>query len=197
MEKPISIVILANCSADTLQRILPDLMVQQYPAGYEVIVVRESMKGNVTDLLEGMMTQYSNLRTTFLPDKPQYVTDYEIEIMLGVKAARYDTIVMVAPEFLPPSDEWLNEVADAISFNDAPLHLATPPYSEGTSFFTRSSHKRRVKKVLKPWRQETGYDLSDLQVEKGNRHLFSISFNKQNYLNDPMLRKVIFRYEEV
>lgn len=172
-------------------------MAQQYEDGYEVIVVRESMKGNVTDLLEGMMTQYKNLHTTFLPDKPQYITDHEIGIMLGVKAAKHDTIVMVAPEYLPPSDNWLNDVADAIASNDAPLHLATPPFPEGTGFFTRRSHMRRLKKVLSPWRKEHGYPLSDLQIEKGKRHLFSIAFSKQSYLEDQMLRKVIFRHEEV
>lgn len=176
---------------------LPELMQQQYEAGYEVIVVRESMKGNVTDLLEELMTQYKNLRTTFLPDKPQYVTDYEVGIMLGVKAAKYDTIVMVSSQFLPPSDNWLQDVHELLSSIGTPLCISTPPYPDGTSFFTRRSHMRRMKKALSPWRKEHGYSFSDLQIEKDRRHLFSIAFSKHSYLDDQMLRKVIYRHEEV
>lgn len=197
MGKPISIVILANCTAETIQRMLPEIMQQQYEAGYEVIVVRESMKGNVTDLLEDMMTQYKNLRTTFLPDKPQYVTDYEVEIMLGVKAARYDMVVMVSPWFLPPSDNWINDVSDILETTDVPLHISTPPYPDGTSFFSRRAHMRRLKKILSVWRKEHGYSLSDIQIEKSKRHLFSIAFSKHQYLDEPLLRKVIVRHEEI
>lgn len=196
MQRPISIVILANCNADVLERMLLEMLVQQYEPGYEVIVVRESKKGSVTDLMEALMLQYSNLRTTFLPAQPQYVTDYEVEIMLGVKAAKNDDIIMVGFDFMPPSDTWLSTVAEAIGDGDTPLRIAMPPYPDGTSFFHRYSHRRKVNKVMRKWRKTVGLSKSDIVVPKAQRHLFAIAYNKKAYIDDPLLRNLIYVHED-
>lgn len=191
---PISIIILANCDAHLLEEMLPELMAQVYD-DYEVIVVRESKKGTVTDLMEVLMKQYSNLKTTFLPDKPQYVTDYEVEIMLGVKAASNEHLIIIPAGFIPYSENWLNDCAIATG-TDFTLKIGKCDYAPSTSFFGKVSHSRRLSKALNRWIKKSSLVKSEVMLPKNERQLFSIAFAKHDYLEDPLLRNTIFVHED-
>ena len=191
-----SIVIISNDHNTILRETLPELLSQQYDAEYEVIVVRETRRGDIKDLLETLYENYPRLRSTYLPDKPQYVTNEEVEILLGVKAAKYPDIIMVAPDFMPYGETWLNECAAAIEeeglTTERPLILADA-HTHDASFFHRRSHANELKRVLKPWCKLKGIKSKTLRLPKDQRQLFSIAFRREDYINDMPLRDVIYR----
>lgn len=197
MSKPISIVIITNDDSTALRNLIPELFAQQYDAAFEVIVVRETRTGEMKDLLEPMLERYPNLHTTYLPDKPQYVTDEAVEILLGVKAAQYEDIINISPSFMPTNDNWLAESATIISDSESglsserPILLAGAHY-EKLGFFRRRSHKKSVKKLLKPWCKKNKIRRKSLYVSKEDRCMFTIAFMRQAYLDDMKLRDVIF-----
>lgn len=166
-------------------------MNQQYDAAFEVIVVRETARGEMRDVLEPFLAQYKNLYTTFLPDKPLYVTDEEIRILLGVKAAKYDDIIIVHPGFMPKNDSWLKEVSQLLEINEEyPILLGNAHYCE-QGYFTRRKHNKHLKKVLKPWCKSKGLKRKDLMLGKGDRQDLAISFHRHDYMSDLLLRNVI------
>lgn len=71
MSKNISIIIITNDNDIVLRDTLPTVLCQQYDARFEVIVVRETKKGDIKDILEPFYQQYENLHSTYLPDQPQ------------------------------------------------------------------------------------------------------------------------------
>lgn len=189
--KNISIVIVTNDGSTVLRQTLPEIMAQQYDAAFEVIVVRETLKGEMKDILEPFLEQYSNLYTTYLPDKPLYVSDGEIEILLGVKAAKYDDIIIVHPGFMPYSDQWLKDVGALLDINEEyPILIGNAHYCD-KGFFFRRRHNNKVAKLLKPWCKTKGIRRKDLMLSKNDSHDFGISFHRNDYLSDLPLRDII------
>lgn len=190
--KNISIVIITNDDSTELRNTLPELMQQQFDADFEVIVVRETRTGEMKDLLEPFLERHSNLHTTYLPDKPQYVTNNEVEILLGVKAAKNEDIVIVHPGFMPNTDEWLKDIGNLLDINqEYPILIGDTHYYDRLGFFARRRHAKRVNKVLKPWCKAKGLRRKDLMLGKNDRHDLAISFRRQDYLDDLQLRGVI------
>lgn len=199
MSKPISIVIISNDDSIALRDTLPELFAQQYDAAFEVIVVRETRQGEIKDLLEPLFDRYSNLHSTYLPDKPKYVTNEEIEILLGVKAAQYDDIIIISPKFMPTNDNWLKEAADIIADESTGLSAQRPMLMGDEhychlGFFRRHEHKKRTKKIMKPWAKTNGISRKSLRLSKDDRNMFSIAFLRQAYLDDMTLRNIIYSH---
>jgi len=195
MSKPISIIIITNDESTILRQNLPELLIQQYDAPYEVIVVRETRRGDMKDLLEPFMAEYSHLRTTYLPDRPQYVSTEEIEILLGVKAAQHSDILIVPPQFVPYSDQWLQNVSETLDAEglspEKPLLLGNATISD-LGFFKRRRHKKCVKTVLKRWAKTHDTKAKTFYMEKDTRELLTIAFLRENYIDDMPLRDVIY-----
>ena len=57
MDRPLSIIILSNDDSVSLRNTLPALLSQDYGPGYEVIVVRETRRGDVRDMLKPLMEE--------------------------------------------------------------------------------------------------------------------------------------------
>lgn len=189
--KNISIIIITNDGSTVLRNTLPEIMAQQYDAAFEVIVVRETMKGDMKDILEPFLEQYTNLYTTYLPDKPLYVTNYEVEILLGVKAAKYDDIVIIHPGFMPQNDQWLKGVSSLLEINEQyPILFGNAHYSDH-GFFERRRHNKKVKLSLKSWCKSKGLKRKDLMLSKGDRGDVAITFHRSHYLADLPLRDII------
>ncbi|MGM9713686.1 MAG: hypothetical protein ACI3Y5_06155 [Prevotella sp.] len=192
MDRPLSIIILSNDDSLTLKDTIPVLLSQEYGPGYEVIVVRETRRGDVRDILKPLMENHANLRSTYLPDKPKYVSDDEIKIMLGVKAAEYDDIIMIPPYYMPQSAEWLKDIAESTEITDeTPLHLGDAHIVGKLGFFKRRRHGKTVRRALKPWCKTKGIRRKALRLGKETRHDVSIAFSRKDYLADMRLRNII------
>lgn len=188
----VSIIIIADSYAGALERNLPGVLAQQYEPGYEVVVVCESKKGEAADVLTPLMAEHPNLRSTYIPDKPQYISGAEVAIMLATKAVQNDTIVMIHPKYEVPSENWLNEVAGLIA--NCQLSIGTPNYSGKRNFLSRYLHRRRSFKELKPWLNDNTKSISDLLLDKTSRSLINVAYSKALYLSEPDVRQFIYKY---
>ena len=108
---PISVVLYAHDNARDLERYLPAVLTQDYPANYEVIVVESKGEDDTDDVLKKLKQEHDNLYTTFVPDSARYMSRPKLAITLGVKAAKHDWIVLTDPVFMPNSDQWLKTMA--------------------------------------------------------------------------------------
>lgn len=196
MATPVSIIIITNDDSTSLRDTLPELLAQQYVGEFEVVVVRETRRGAVKDLLEPLLAQHPNLRTTFLPDRPQRIPYEVVEVLLGVKAARNEQIIMIAQDFMPVDDNWLSAAVAAIDGcgDTAPLLLGDAHYHDRLGFFRRRRHRKAVVRMLKPWAKGRGLRARDMVLPKDTRHLMSLAFRRSDYLADMALRGVIDRH---
>lgn len=109
--KPVSVVVIADNNARELNKYLPVFLSQDYPAGYEVIVVVSKNEDNTDDVLKSYMAQHDNLYTTFVPDSSRYMSNRKLAITLGVKAAKHNSILLTNAECCPNTDKWILSMA--------------------------------------------------------------------------------------
>lgn len=109
----ISVIMAVYDNARELEQYLPAFLTQEYETDYEVIVVDESSTDETDDVLKLQKQSYPHLYTTFLPKPNRNVTRRKLALTIGVKAAKYDWVVISDIHSAPPSTEWLKEVADA------------------------------------------------------------------------------------
>ena len=106
----ISILITAHDNALELDNHLPTLLSQDYPGIFEVIVVAEKGDGSTEDVLKRYLNN-RRLYYTFIPDSSRYMSRKKLMITLGVKAARYEWILLTEASSTPLSDTWLKTIA--------------------------------------------------------------------------------------
>lgn len=106
----ISVVIVSQERAVALERALPSILDQSYP-DFEVIVVDAASTDATHDAIKRLSQRYDNLRRTFITPDSQIADMDQFALMLGLRAARTEWVVITTPGAEPDSDEWLMRMA--------------------------------------------------------------------------------------
>lgn len=107
----LSVIIFASDNACELKTNLPVLLSQDYPTGFEVIVVVDDKTDHETTAILEQYAAHPNLYTTFVPRSSRYMSRKKLAITIGVKAAKNEWIVLTDAECRPLTDKWLTTMA--------------------------------------------------------------------------------------
>ena len=107
---PLSVIICAHEEVENLRRNLPAILEQDYPQ-FEVIVINDGEKSESEDYLTQLENRYRNLYHSFVPDSSRYISRKKLAVTLGIRAARYDWLVMTEANCCPQSNQWLRLLA--------------------------------------------------------------------------------------
>lgn len=107
---PLSVILCAHDEVENLRRNLPAILEQDYPQ-FEVIVINDGEKGESEEYLTQLEEQYSNLYHSFVPDSSRYISRKKLAVTLGIRAARYDWLVLTEANCRPQSNQWLRLMA--------------------------------------------------------------------------------------
>lgn len=108
--QPLSVIVYALEESDSLRHTLKLVLEQDYPQ-FEVIVINDSHgSGNENDLAQ-LEKQYPNLYHSFIPDSSRYISHKKLAITLGIKASKYDWLVLTDAGCFPQSNQWLRQLA--------------------------------------------------------------------------------------
>ncbi len=107
---PVSVIIVTKDSGEALTENLPAVLEQDYPQ-FEVIVVNDKSAGEDELILKRLAGRYTNLYHTFIPETARYVSRKKLGIAMGIRASRYDWIVVTSPLGCPVSPNWLKSLA--------------------------------------------------------------------------------------
>lgn len=106
---PVSVVITARNEAATLQEFLPKILTQEYPE-FEVIVVNDASTDDTGEILEALAKQYKNLYITNIPRDEKFGHSKKLALTVGIKAARFDWILLTDADCVPASAHWINSM---------------------------------------------------------------------------------------
>ena len=101
---PVSVLITAHDNLAELERNLPMFLHQKHAADYQVIVVCQSTDGETLDYLKRMAAENPHLYYTYIPESSRYMSRKKLQITLGVKAAKYEWIILTEPTCKPEND---------------------------------------------------------------------------------------------
>jgi len=108
--EPVSVVIYSQDEAEALDVLLRSILTQDYPAPMEVIVVNEGDSADVRDVVAALQPAYPGLYLTHTPDGARNLSRKKLALTLGIKAARYDTVVLTAVGARIRSEKWLRSM---------------------------------------------------------------------------------------
>lgn len=109
-QPPISIIIYAREECANLKENLCSILDQDYPT-FEVIVINDGNSDGSEDYLIQLENRYQYLYHSFIPASSRYISRKKLAVMLGIKAAKYEWLVMTHANCRPQSDQWLKIMA--------------------------------------------------------------------------------------
>ncbi|MDE6684716.1 MAG: glycosyltransferase, partial [Duncaniella sp.] len=89
---PVSVIVYSEDDASNLEILLPQILDQDYPAPYEVIVVNDGAVDSTKDVIARLEHRYSNLYMTFTPQESRSLSRKKLALTLGIKAAKYNVL---------------------------------------------------------------------------------------------------------
>lgn len=107
---PVSVVICAKDDTDNLREFLPRFLDQDYPE-FEVIVVNDGGNEDTEDLMREMKKVYPHLRSTFVPAGTTNLSTKKLALTLGIKAAKFDWILLSDADCYPESNQWIKSMS--------------------------------------------------------------------------------------
>lgn len=107
---PLSVILYAHEAADHLKQNLPAILEQDYSL-YEVIVIIDGQDDGSEDYLTRMEERYPHLYHSFIPNSSRYISRKKLAVTLGIKASKYDWIILTDTQCRPQGKEWLQTMA--------------------------------------------------------------------------------------
>lgn len=141
MTSGVSVVITARDQAEQLERNLPHVLAQE-GVRFEVVVVTDVSTDETADVVARFAAAHPNMRTTFIPASSRYIDRKKLAVTLGVRAARYEWIVLTEPDCLPADSHWLEGLSHRFS-PDVDVVLGYANYADdGSRYASRIIYER-------------------------------------------------------
>lgn len=112
----VSVLVCAHNELANLRELLPLLYNQNfYP--YEIIVVDDRSTDGSLDFLLEQQSQQALLRLVWLRKRPAHIKGKKFALSMGIRAARYDKILLTDADCRPQSPQWVREMSHLLEGN--------------------------------------------------------------------------------
>ncbi len=129
LQDGISVVIYSNNEYTQLKENLPYYLKQNY-SNFEVIVVNDGNNGDIEDLMHNLLQRYDNIYYTHLSDDARKLSRHKMALTLGIKAARFDNIILSKAACRPIYRSWIHTIASAFSSKNSDFLVSPTIYTK-------------------------------------------------------------------
>lgn len=110
-----SVIIFSRTETEMLEKNLPHILEQDYPAPFEVIIVNEGASAETNMAVARLKTKYPNIYLTYTPEGVRSLSRKKLALTIGVKAAKGDVVVITDANTFIRSDKWLKRMMEKFS----------------------------------------------------------------------------------
>lgn len=106
--EPVSIILCAHNELDNLRELVPILLRQEYPAGFELVLIDDRSQDD-TYLYAQQLSQYypGRFRLVTVTNTPAGFSPKKYALTLGIKSARYERLLFTDADCRPVTYDWL------------------------------------------------------------------------------------------
>jgi glycosyltransferase involved in cell wall biosynthesis len=115
-----------------LKELLPLLNSQEYPT-FEVIIVDDRSWDGTFDYLLTECAEFQKVRFIRIEQTPEHLSSKKYALTLGIKSAKYETLLLTDADCRPQSTHWISGMAECLS-PDKEIVLGFSPYFQETGF---------------------------------------------------------------
>ncbi|MBP6385015.1 MAG: glycosyltransferase [Pseudarcicella sp.] len=128
----ISVVICAWNEIDNLKELIPIILAQDYPL-FEIVVVDDRSKDGTFDYLLEQSIYNSKIKFRHISQTPDHLSPKKYALTLGIRAAKYDILLLTDADCRPQSNQWIASMNEALS-HDKSIVLGFSPYFKTKGF---------------------------------------------------------------
>ena len=124
-DQPVSVIICAHNEAHNLERLLHSVLNQEYPNGFEVLVVNDHSMDDSERVVDGLKKSYHHLKVVNFTAQKQSKGKKEA-LLFGIENAKYDHLLFTDADCKPVSENWLGLMVQ--HFTDKEIVLGVSPH---------------------------------------------------------------------
>jgi glycosyltransferase involved in cell wall biosynthesis len=106
---PVSLIVCAHDEEENLRELVPLLLQQDYPE-FEVIIVEDRCNDVTYDYLLQATKDNERLKMVRVTHKPDHINGKKFALTLGIKAAKYDWVLLTDADCRPSANSWIAEM---------------------------------------------------------------------------------------
>jgi glycosyltransferase involved in cell wall biosynthesis len=133
--EPVSIVICAKNEDENLTEFLPKVLTQDYPE-FEVVVVNDCSLDDTENVIDEFSKIFPNLKKVTIKEDGYYKHGKKFALLVGIKGAKYNQMLLTDADCYPASDQWLKEMASKFS-DKKNIVLGYGAYEKQSSFLNK------------------------------------------------------------
>nr|WP_321222166.1 glycosyltransferase [uncultured Psychroserpens sp.] len=126
--KPVSVIICAKNEAKNLKENLPLIANQLYPA-FEIVLINDSSSDKTLKVMDAFKKDNDNVKIVNVKPVEKFWGNKKYALTLGIKAAKYDTLLFTDADCKPVSKHWISEMSSQFDSKKA-LVLGYSPYQK-------------------------------------------------------------------
>ena len=111
-QQPVSVVVCARDEADNIVKNLPGVLVQKYATSNEVILVNDNSMDDTKYLIDELKKTFKNLNPIELTQEAKLIAGKKFPLSMGIKSAKYETILLTDADCVPASENWMQMMQD-------------------------------------------------------------------------------------
>ncbi|MBC6607102.1 glycosyltransferase [Hymenobacter sp. BT188] len=134
--EPVSVVVCAHNELENLRRLLPLLIQQDYPAGFEVILVDDRSTDGTASFIQQFTQIYPHVRLVSVLNTPAELSPKKYALTLGIKAARYEQLLFTDADCCPAANQWIKSMQSGFA-QPADIVLGYSGYASGPGFLNK------------------------------------------------------------
>ena len=128
-ENPVSVIVCARDEAENLARNLPGILVQEYPTTHELVVVNDNSLDDGRYVIDEFKKSFKHINHIHLTQEAKLITGKKFPLSMGIRAAKYETLLLTDADCIPASEHWIHKMQGAYRENTE-IVLGYGPYNK-------------------------------------------------------------------
>ncbi|MBM3447948.1 MAG: glycosyltransferase [Bacteroidetes bacterium] len=112
-QQGVSVILCARNEEENLRELIPAIMEQEF-AEFQLIIVNDSSWDETADILKALQLEYPAMHVIHIDEDKQLMQGKKFALTLGIKAAKYEIVLLTDADCRPRSSTWIQEMTSGL-----------------------------------------------------------------------------------